>query len=113
VPSAALYKGVDFVDSEHDIFIQGIQQEKKLEVKFFCRKRQREVVSICAPLHYSHGSPKATKNAENEMGCYYLWDFGAENDNNFLALSSSEIIQIKLTDEVFSIQEFFSISNQE
>jgi len=101
------------VDSEHEVFIQGIQQERKLEVKFFCRRRQREIVSLCAPLHYSKGLPKAAKNAETELGCYYLWDFGAEKDNNFLALSSSEIVHMELTDEVFSAREFFTLSKQE
>jgi len=67
VPSAAYYKGVDFVDSEHEVFIQGIEQERKLEVKFFCKKRRREVVSLCAPLHYSKGPPVSAINEESEL----------------------------------------------
>jgi hypothetical protein len=106
------YKGVDFVDSEHEVFIQAIEQERKLEVKFFCKKRQREVVSLCAPLHYSKGPVLTAKNAENELGCYYLWDFGAQKGKNFLVLSPSEIFSMKLTDDVFHVQEFYNQGKQ-
>lgn len=99
------------MDSEHEVFIQGIEQERRLEVTFLCRKHQREVVSLCAPLHYSKGPAVSSPDAEYELECYYLWDFGAEKDNNFMALSPSEIIHMKLTDDVFHVQEFYSLSN--
>ena len=100
------------MDSEHEVFIRGIEQERKIEVTFFCRRRQREVESLCAPLHYSKGPAILTNDAESEMECYYLWDFGAEKDNNFLALSPSEILSMKLTDDVFHVQEFYGTDEQ-
>ena len=100
------------MDSEHEVFIQAIEQERKLEVKFFCRKRQQEVVSLCAPLHYSKGPVVTAKNAENELGCYYLWDFEAQKGKNFLVLSPSEILSMKLTDDVFHVQEFYNQGKQ-
>jgi hypothetical protein len=48
---------------------------------------------------------------EYKLECYYLWNFGAEKGNNFLALSPSEIVSMKLTDDVFHVQEFYSHSN--
>jgi len=101
------------VDSEHEVFIQGIEQERKLKVRYFCRKHLREIVSLCAPLHYSKGPVNSAIKAENELECYYLWDFGAEKDSNFLSLSPSEIIHMELTDEVFSSQDFFNLTNRE
>ena len=101
------------MDSEHIIFIQGIEQERKLEVRFFCRKRRREVVSLCAPLHYSKGPDVSDTNVESELECYYLWDFKAEKGSRFLALSPSEIISMKLTDDVYHVQDFFCYSEQE
>jgi hypothetical protein len=95
------------MDSEHEVFIQGIEQEKKLKVKFFCKKRQREVVSLCAPLHYCGGSAVSSTNAESELICYYLWDFGVKNGSNFLVLKPSEIISMEMTDEIFHVQEFY------
>ena len=100
------------MDSEHEVFIQGIEQERRLKVTFFCRKRRREVVSICAPLHYGKGPTVSGTKSANELECYYLWDFGANKDSNFLALSPSEIISMKLTDEFFHVQEFYNPSKQ-
>lgn len=95
------------MDSEHEVFIQGIEQERKLEVEFFCKKRQQEVVSLCAPLHYCKGPPVSAIKEGDELGCYYLWDFGVKKGSNFLALKPSEIISMKLTKEVFHVQEFY------
>ena len=86
---------------DHEVFIEGIEQEKRLELTFFSRKHQRNVVSSCAPLHYSKGI-----TAGDGMDCYYLWDFEAERGSNFLPLSASQIVSMKLTKEVFHVQEF-------
>lgn len=97
---------------DHDVFIQGVEQEKRLELAFFSRKHRREVVSLCAPLHYSKGSAGLATGAEDELGCYYLWDFGAEKGSNFMALSPSEIVSMKLTEDIFHVQEFYSHSKR-
>ena len=96
---------------DHDVFIQGIEQEKRLKLTFFCRKHRRKVVSLCAPLHFSKGPAGIVPGAEDGLQCYYLWDFGAKKGSNFLALSPAEIVSIKLTEDVFHVQEFYSLSN--
>jgi len=100
------------VHRDHDVFIQGIEQEKRLELTFFSRKHRREVVSICAPLHYGKGPAGPATGAEYELECYYLWDFGAKKGSSFLALSPSQIVSMKLTEVVFHVQEFYSLSSQ-
>lgn len=90
---------------DHDVFIQSVERETKLKLTFFSRKHRREVVSPCAPLHYSKGL-----TVGDELGCYYLWDFGAEKGSNFLALSPSEIVSMELTEDIFHVQEFYSLS---
>ena len=94
----------------HDIFIQGIEQERRLELTFFNRKLRRQVISICAPLHYSKGHVDMDADSQDEEGCYYLWDFGAEKGNNFLALSPSQISRMELTEYDFHIKEFYSLN---
>ncbi len=96
---------------DHDVFIQSVERETKLKLTFFSGKHASEVVSSCAPLHYSRGSAGPAPCVEDEVGCYYLWDFGAEKGSNFLALSPSEIASMKLTEDVFHVQEFYSLSN--
>jgi hypothetical protein len=100
------------VHRDHDVFIEGIEQEKRLELNYFSRKHRREVVSLCAPLHYSKGPTSPATGAECELECYYLWNFGADKGSNFLALSSSQIVSMKLTEVVFHVQEFYRLSSQ-
>lgn len=109
---------------DHDVFIQSVERETKLKLTFFSRKHRRRggsqtALTTCAPLHYSRGpagpAPSAVRrpqgSAEDELECYYLWDFGAEKGSNFLALSPSEIVSMKLTEDVFHVKEFYSLSN--
>lgn len=95
---------------DHDVFIQLVERETKLKLTFFCRKHRRDVVSLCAPLHYSKGPAGPSTGAEEELECYYLWDFEAEKGSNFLALSPSEIVSMELTEDIFHVQEFYSLS---
>ncbi|MGB2865328.1 MAG: hypothetical protein WBC05_18510 [Sedimentisphaerales bacterium] len=97
---------------DHDVFIQSVERETKLKLTFFSRKHRREVVSLCAPLHFSKGPAGPATGAEDELECYYLWDFGADKGSNFLALSPSEIVNIKLTEDVFHVREFYSHSER-
>jgi hypothetical protein len=99
------------VHKDHDVFIQSIERETKLKLTFFSRKHASEVVNPCAPLHYSKGSAGPAPGAEDEFECYYLWDFGAKKGSNFLALSPSEIVSMKLTEDIFNVQEFYSFSS--
>ena len=96
---------------DHDVFIQGIEQEKRLELTFFSTKHRREVISLCAPLHYSKSPAGSAASAEDELECYFLWDFRANRGSNFLALSPSEIVSMQLTEDVFRVQEFYSLNN--
>lgn len=90
---------------DHYIFVRSIERETKLKLTFFSCKRRRQVVSLCAPLHFSK-SPTGHDGDD----CYYLWDFGARKGSNFLALSSSKLISMELTDEAFHTQEFHALS---
>lgn len=96
----------------HDVFVRSLEQDTKLKLTFFSRKRGREVVSLCAPLHYSKSPISPVKESKYEQDCYYFWDFGAEKGNNFLALSSSQVVRMELTDDVFHVQEFYRLSSQ-
>lgn len=97
---------------DHDVFLQGIKQEKRLELTYFSRKHCGEVISICAPLHFSKGTAGQAKDVEDELECYYFWDFGAEKGSNFLALSPSKIVNMRLTEVFFHVQEFYSLSKE-
>lgn len=97
---------------DHDVFIQSLGRETKLKLTFFSRKHASEVVSPCAPLHYSKGPASLAPGTEDKLECYYLWDFGAKKGSNFLALSPSQIVSMEPTEDVFHVQEFYSLSSR-
>jgi len=89
------------VHSNHDIFIQGIQQKKRLKLTFFSRKNLQNLVRQCAPLHYSKGRIEG-----DDRDIYYIWDFEAIRGSRFLALSPSQIVTMELAEEAFNIGDF-------
>jgi len=89
------------VHSDHDVFIQGIQQKKRLKLTFFCEKKLMNLPRQCAPLHYSKGRIEG-----DDLDCYYVWDFEAAQGDRFLSLSTSQISRMELSDGTFKIEDF-------
>ncbi|MEA3226610.1 MAG: hypothetical protein U9Q07_11735 [Planctomycetota bacterium] len=87
---------------DHDIFFQGIEQKRKLRLTFLSDDRGTELVRQCAPLHYSGGRA-------DDLECYYLWDFEADEGYNFTALSPLQIVGMELTGDAFSLEEIYSL----
>ncbi|MFH1718775.1 MAG: hypothetical protein ABIF19_15580 [Planctomycetota bacterium] len=91
----------------HGVFAEGLAQKKKLKLTFFSRKLCQNVLTVCAPLHYSEGRTQG-----DGQDSYYFWDYGARRaGNNLLALSPTEILSMELTKEAFDINEFSSTSH--
>jgi hypothetical protein len=103
VPSVTFFLRVIAVHSGHDIFIQGIEHKRRLILTFFCMEHQRNLIRLCAPLHYSTGKSKG-----DGLDCYYLWDFEADDGNNVLALPKSQIVAMELTEDAFRVEDFSS-----
>ena len=85
---------------DHDVFVQGMTQSRRLRLTFFGDELDLELVRHCGPLHYCEAKPET-----HESECYYLWDFEAEEGYNFKALSASQIVNMELTDDTFSLKE--------
>jgi len=86
--------------SDHEVFIRGIEQKRRLKVTYLSDERREKLIRRCGPLYYSRGKTEA-----DELECYYLWDFEADEGHNFLALSPGRIIGMELTADAFSIEE--------
>ena len=100
VPSVAFWGPIS-VHRDHDIFIQGIRQKKKLKLRYFSRKNLQNLVRQCAPLHYSKGQVEG-----DDLDCYYIWDFEAAKGSRFLSLPPSQIIAMELEEETFDVEDF-------
>ena len=88
--------------SDHDIFVQGIKQKRRLTLTFFNDDRGLELVRQCGPLYHSGGRA-------DELECYYLWDFEADEGYNFTALSPLQIVKMELAEEAFSLKKICSL----
>ena len=84
----------------HNIFVRAIEHQTRVKLTFYSRKQHQNIVSSCAPLHYSEGV-----GAGEDKDCYYLWDFQAGKGSNFLALSPSQIVSMEPTQDAFRVQE--------
>ena len=102
MPSVFLiFKGDLFIHRDHDIFIQGINQKRKVKLTFFSIERRRKIVRLCAPMYYSEGQTRG-----DDLARYYLWDFESGKGKRFLSLSPSRIMRIELAEEFFTVENF-------
>jgi len=95
------------VHSDHDIFIQGIEQKKRLKLTFFSEKNLQNLLRECAPLHYSQGRIEG-----DDLDCYYVWDFEANKGSHFLALCTSQIARVELAEKTFKIEDLTTAEKQ-
>lgn len=93
--------------SDHEMFIRGIEQQRRLKVTYLSDERREKLVKPCGPLYFSRGKAEA-----DELECYYLWDFEAGEGYNFIALSPERIISMELTEDSFSIDEISSLGKR-
>jgi hypothetical protein len=101
-PSVAFLRG-NSVHSDHCIFIQGIEQRRRINIVFSGRKNPQNLARQCAPLHYSKGHIEG-----DDLDCYYIWDFEATKGSHFLALYTSQIATMELAEGTFKIEDFSS-----
>ena len=87
--------------SDHDVFVQGIQQKRK--IKFTLRRKinHQNLVRQYVPLYYSKAQVEG-----HGTETYYVWDLEATNSGRFRALSPSQIVKMELAEEKFNLEEF-------
>jgi hypothetical protein len=98
-----LFSGVISMHCDHDVFVQGMEQKRRLKLTFYEGINLQHIVRECAPLHYSKGQVEG-----DDLDSYYIWDFENTKDNHFLALPPSQIITMELAEETFNIEDFSS-----
>ena len=83
----------------HDIFVQAIEDKKKIRLTFFSDADGNSQVKVfgplfCAPPHVGH-----------EPDRYYLWDF---ESTNVFSLLPNKIVSMEPTEETFNSGNFIS-----
>ena len=93
--------------SDHDVFLWGIEQQRRLKITYLSGERREKLIRRCGPLYFSKG-----KAGKDELECYYVWDFEADEGYSFLALSPARILSMEPTEDAFSIEEVSSVSKR-
>jgi hypothetical protein len=84
----------------HDQFIVGIQEKRKVCLRFYSKADTGVLDLVCAPLDY--GLP-----AESPDGIkrYSLWDYTSSNGSHTLNLLPEQVLDIRLLGEHFDPAE--------
>jgi hypothetical protein len=81
---------------DHDIFVQAIQNTRKIRLTFYDDKRKFNFTRLSVPIHYR--SPRTKSDCSD---CYYFWIPEADTNRHFLRLLPSQIVSMDLTEEAF------------
>ncbi len=80
----------------HELFLEGIRERRKVRVRLYSVADNGVVDRVCAPLDY--GPDKAR---QDELNCYWLWDYAQNPGSQTVALPPQEIVDLQLLGEDF------------
>jgi hypothetical protein len=80
--------------SDHDIFVQAVQQRKKIQLAFFT-EQQGYISRLCIPLGYQ-------PETEDDEGQYCFWHRQDNGQECPLRLSPGEIAVMRLTENEYN-----------
>ena len=87
--------------NNHDVFIQGIHDKKKISLSLFSKEDVAILIRSCAPMDFGPSS-----RAKVKADRYHLWDYESDTGPHTLSLLPDQIKSMELTDEDFDPVEF-------
>ena len=84
----------------HERFIQAIREKRKVILTHFTGERDCNMTRICVPVDYS------LPDAEDNPGCYYVWDSEADVGGRLIALPIWQVKSMELSEETFDPSEY-------
>jgi hypothetical protein len=89
--------------ADHQVFLDALFAKRRLSVRFFSKKENRERVRVCAPLDYG-----PLRGASEPTDRYQLWDLEGKRKPLNLALFASDILEMKPLEETFDPKEIIT-----
>jgi len=86
-----------------DIFINAINQKRKLRVTFYSFDDGRNITRVCAPMDFG-----PSRRAKEKNDRYHFWDFESDKANHTLSLNPEQVKTIEIMDEEFSPESFIT-----
>lgn len=80
----------------HPQFLEALQEQKKVSVRFYSQADSGVVDRVCAPLDYGPGV--GTQDGVNR---YSFWDYAATTESHTLDLTPLQILDLRVLGERF------------
>ena len=80
----------------HQLFLDAIASRRRLSLRFFDKKQQKERTATCAALDYG-----PLRGATDGLDRYQLWDLDAKRPPYNVALLEGDVRSMTLLDETF------------
>lgn len=87
--------------NQHNLFIDAIQNKKKLKIRFYSEEDRKFLERVCAPMDYAGGT-----RIKDGLPRYWVWDFESNKTNHTLPLRAERIDSVTDTGEVFEPASF-------
>ena len=85
----------------HARFMEAIEQQKKVSVRFYSKADNGVLDRICAPISYGRGS-----ESHEELHRYWLWDYEGKTGSRGLGLLPQQIVDLQVLGLSFNPAEF-------
>jgi hypothetical protein len=87
--------------ANHPLFLESIQEMKRVRVRFFSLADGGVLDRVCAPLDYGPGNEPG-----DGLHRYWLWDYQQSGNSHFVGLLPQQILDLKAVGEEFDPSEF-------
>jgi len=85
----------------HEQFIEAINKQQKVCVRFYSKADSGVIDLVCAPLDYGTGA--GTQDGVNR---YWLWDYTSNNGSHTLSLLPNQVLDLRALGAKFDPAEF-------
>jgi hypothetical protein len=80
----------------HNQFLEALNEQRKVRVKFYSPADGGVLDRVCAPLDYGLGGA-----ASNGLNRYWLWDYASDTGTQALGLVPQQIVNLQVLGEKF------------
>ena len=90
---------------DHDIFLAAIHSRSRVQLRFYSKDDERQLIRLCAPMDYG-----PFRAAKNKIDRYHSWDYESDEGPHPLSLLTDQIVEIMVTQQAFDPAEFVTWS---
>ena len=75
---------------KHSLFLEAINEKKKVCVRFYSKPDSGVLDRICAPMDYGPGAAN-----QDGLNRYWLWDYASDAGSHALGLVAQQIVDLQ------------------